>query len=248
MKCKNCGAELNLEDPYCRYCGAPNEFAQQHIRDMEHYQKEFEQTKKDVYSKTGSYVGITSRIIVLVVIIALILGSVILTNNSYMLYSWNQKRIADKNYKKFSQQLDSYLENGEYEKIHAFAEYYRIYSYDDGKYEKYNNVISAANHYYYIMDDCRQIATEVEGSEAAYRSLASSVNSFIRYDIPDSSSNSYKVYTDEDTAYILDMYENIKAMLVTYVGVTDEEAESLLELSERKRTILIEGIYYDTVE
>ena len=49
MKCKYCGGNLTLEQAYCPHCGRPNEEAAQHVKDMEHYKSNFEDTKSDVY-------------------------------------------------------------------------------------------------------------------------------------------------------------------------------------------------------
>lgn len=45
MKCKYCGGNLTLEQAYCPHCGRPNEEAAQHVKDMEHYKSNFEDTK-----------------------------------------------------------------------------------------------------------------------------------------------------------------------------------------------------------
>ena len=52
MKCKYCGGNLTLEQAYCPHCGRPNEEAAQHVKDMEHYKSNFEDTKSDVYEVT----------------------------------------------------------------------------------------------------------------------------------------------------------------------------------------------------
>ena len=62
MKCKNCGGEIRLEEMYCPYCGSPNIEAQQHARDMAHYQSEFEQTKEEVIDKAGRQSRLAVRI------------------------------------------------------------------------------------------------------------------------------------------------------------------------------------------
>ena len=49
MKCKYCGGNLTLEQAYCPHCGRPNEEAAQHVKDMEHYKSNFEDTKSAVY-------------------------------------------------------------------------------------------------------------------------------------------------------------------------------------------------------
>ena len=54
MKCKYCGGNLTLEQAYCPHCGRPNEEAAQHVKDMEHYKSNFEDTKSVTYDNHHS--------------------------------------------------------------------------------------------------------------------------------------------------------------------------------------------------
>ncbi len=249
MKCKNCGAELNLEDPYCRYCGAPNEFAQQHIRDMQHYQGDFEETKADVYRKNNSSAGIAVRIIITAVLCLAIIITWMLGGSSYSVYRWKQRSTANKNYQTFSAQMDAYLEQGDYEAFDAFCKHYGIYGYWDSKYESYSNLISAANHYSYIVETIREIVTpDSYGSRYnEYKSLSDLLTSFYKYDFPDTR-DSYEELSDTDKKYIYDMQENISALLIADLGLSQEEAEQLKDLSESQRARLIEGKYHEESE
>ena len=48
MKCKNCNANLQIEDEKCPYCGAENPFAKKHRADMKKYAGEFASTREEV--------------------------------------------------------------------------------------------------------------------------------------------------------------------------------------------------------
>ena len=55
MKCEFCNGNMSLEDLHCPHCGQINKHAQQHIRDMQRYQGEFNETKEDVITVTQKY-------------------------------------------------------------------------------------------------------------------------------------------------------------------------------------------------
>ena len=71
MKCKYCGGNLTLEQAYCPHCGRPNEEAAQHVKDMEHYKSNFEDTKSDVYEVAEKNTEIMSHMIIITVLVIL---------------------------------------------------------------------------------------------------------------------------------------------------------------------------------
>ena len=74
MKCKYCGVNLTLEQAYCPHCGRPNEEAAQHVKDMEHYKSNFEDTKSDVYEVAEKNTEIMSHMIIITVLVILCVG------------------------------------------------------------------------------------------------------------------------------------------------------------------------------
>ncbi len=246
MKCKNCGASLNLEDAYCKYCGAPNDLAKEHIRDMSQYKKEFEQTKSDVQRKTNITASISVRVVILVVLIVLIFIVALLYGQSYSLFRWKQQRYAEKHVDEISAQLDTYLEEGEFEKFYGTLRTYYLTSTMDTPYDKYSNLAQTASRYHYLLDECRSIASPdpYDNAYQSYKELSESVNSFYKRDYPETMQYP-DMLSENDITYIREMHEEIKALLVTYVGLTAEEADSLKDLSEAERTMLIVGKYHD---
>ena len=61
MKCKHCGAEIGLEENYCRYCGQPNDQALRHTQDMTNYHRRYAATETAVVSRTKRYSQIILR-------------------------------------------------------------------------------------------------------------------------------------------------------------------------------------------
>lgn len=46
MKCPGCGSNLTIDDEKCLFCGQENPFAKKHRKEMRHFTKEFNKTKR----------------------------------------------------------------------------------------------------------------------------------------------------------------------------------------------------------
>ncbi len=245
MKCKNCGAELGLEDAYCRYCGAPNEFAQKHIKDMQTYQRSYEQTERSVHRTTKAFAGTAIRAVILSILIVVALSGVFLIRHTYSVDYVYRQFVRDKNHKAISATLDSYLADRDYLKFYGVCSYYGIHSYnDEGVYEKYNQMVRLTEIYQAVVDDLRRIATPSEYANQfiRYENLADDVNYMFAYEM------AKPELIEGEGEMFVDMKENIKAALIAYADLTPEEAASLETLEDVERKKLIEGKYEGTVD
>ena len=86
MKCKYCGGNLTLEQAYCPHCGRPNEEAAQHVKDMEHYKSNFEDTKSDVYEVTEKNTEIMSHMIIITVLVILCVVVFVVSARSWSIH------------------------------------------------------------------------------------------------------------------------------------------------------------------
>ena len=48
MKCKYCGANLQLTDAFCPYCGKPNPRAERYAKDKQYYEQDYAETSQKV--------------------------------------------------------------------------------------------------------------------------------------------------------------------------------------------------------
>ncbi len=80
MKCKNCGAPLQIEDLVCKNCGTANPFARTHQEDMLKYEQAFEETKKEVLKETRKTTGIMVKIMLAMALI--LIGIIIIVVSS----------------------------------------------------------------------------------------------------------------------------------------------------------------------
>lgn len=239
MKCESCGGNLTLEDVVCPHCEALNEHAVQHIREMNRYKSEFEDTREEVYSVTQSYAGITARVIVIAVLVVLIIVCGLLSGESYSIRSKMLRAEAKRNLKETKATIEAYLEERDYYALAAFSNAKRISAYDED-FEEYGNMIYAANQYSYLYDYIMKVWKPYEGMDMqnSVKWIAEQLTAF------------YKIFNKEYVHYVgesgeayehaMQMQEQIQALLMAYCNLTKEEAEALPGMTNAERTLLLE--------
>lgn len=239
MKCASCGGNLSLEDVVCPYCDALNEHAVEHIREMNQYKREFEGTKKEVYSVTKGYAGIAVRAVICVVLILCISVLIVIKNYSYDIRYSMEERNACKYVEEYSGEMDRYLEARDYIGFLSFCNEKGINLYDD-EYAKYRGIDNIARQYEQIyMNIMRILEYELLGDGFdSVKYLADSLDNF--YEALNPESYMY-IGTDAERRQILtEMQEQVHALLRTYCGLSAEDIEELPYLSSGKRALLIE--------
>ena len=100
MKCKHCGAEIGLEENYCRYCGQPNDQALRHTQDMTNYHRRYAATETAVVSRTKRYSQIILRAALILVILIATIVMYLVAENAYSIPETIRRREANRNPKK----------------------------------------------------------------------------------------------------------------------------------------------------
>lgn len=245
MKCENCGGNLSLEDLNCPYCGAINKHAQEHVREMKWYQGAFRRTQNDVYAATQKYAGITVRLIIIAVLLILCVVMAIVGAQSYSIRRMILEKRADRNFVEYSAVMNEYLENEEYIDFHAFVEANCIDGYDTD-YEHYIPVIRASSQYAYTYEYIMGVYTEIQkGSDVnIIRDRVGFLVDQLNYFYESLDMARYEYCEGADTPKNREALErmelNVRALLQTYCGLTKEEADSLGELSQARRMVLLE--------
>ena len=241
MKCGYCGGALSLEDERCPHCGQLNQHAQKHIADMRKYKGEFEHTKNYVYEKTRLYTQITVRMIILAVLAILTVGLYVLRDNAYSISRDWVRSDAAKRYEQYSKELDGYLAEENFRAFSSFCEAHRLDSYE-GKYApKYGRVIRVVNSYIYLYDSLIKYAFPESDITIEQAKLTADDMSYFYRNLD--YTPGYGVEDENDPAVtkaIETMVDNVERFLMTYCGFTQEEAESMRELSEARRIVMLE--------
>lgn len=239
MKCDNCGGNLTLEDVVCPHCEAINPHAIEHIREMKRYQKDYEGTKDEVYNVTKRYIGVSVRIIAIAILIVLIILCGIICDESYSINRKLMQAKAKRNYDENTAIIDAYLDEGDYYALYVFLEENYINTSFD-VYDAYDPIIYATTRYGFLYSYIIR-----------YRNT-DSVESLQSYPtrIEEELSSLYKLYdaenyvnvegNPEQKEQVLRIEEQVNALLVTYCGLTMEEADSLQEMSKAQRLAVLE--------
>ena len=232
MKCEYCGHSLNIEDKFCPACGRPNPLAVQHQKDMEQYKNKYEETKREVITKTRRAAGINVPIAVLAVLLVLCIAAVIFRISAWDIgYNMRSKNIGQKS-AEYKAQIDEYLEDGDYI---AFASYWRskdLYMLDE--FRDYSAVESAANYYKRLFEELTYDRyNKYSRRESTIVSVCDSIIDLFGVE-------SNYLY-DKDTALAPDKMEHIQAiqeksirLTAAFTGITYDEAKALTEMSEPK--------------
>lgn len=242
MKCEYCLAPITLEDKYCPHCGRANHVAIQHVNDMAKYQKKFDTTQKEVMDVTRKYKSVTARIIILGILVIALVVLVILNASSYSLYSTiNSKKII-KNKQYYMTKMDEYLSDDDFLGFATFVEVnsltnYRVTNDNDPKMNWYRPVMNAASNYSNVYMQIMRIYTGT-GSSYDAKNIGDGLNYFYS-SLTRESNNLYGELESYEEVFG-NMDEQCRGLLIKYLDFTYDEASSFLEMSEAKRSVLVE--------
>ncbi|NCB93641.1 MAG: zinc ribbon domain-containing protein [Clostridia bacterium] len=244
MKCPYCGSPLGLEDEFCSFCGQPNTLAQKHQKDMQHYRTEYDQTKQDVYTKTRRFTSLTVPIIILFVLFILNIAAIIFKASAWEIgENIEVSKIMEhedehrKNLEQFINASDyygfsNYFSNNSLYLADSFDEYQAIDAASDYCSSIYQNLMSNI----YVQDE----NVDKEYLESNIRSLTLSLQGLFSIE-SDYSYAEDTALTKEKLAVIHDIQAQGLALLVTYAGLTPEEAAQLPDMSITKQKETLEG-------
>lgn len=241
MKCTNCGGEIRLEDLYCPYCGSPNMEAHMHARDMHHYRQEFQQTRRDVIERAGRQSRRAVRIAAVALLLLGIGVNIFLQANSYAFYRIFEEAEFRKHSAKYIQRMEEYLDEEDYIGFSAFCAANNLSSIDDF-YDNWYPIYRVANSLRYSESYIMKLVNhgEYTGIDHVKKYTSETIQEF--YDNMDPNNYSYddSVQSPETQRHLDNMRKDMEAMLVAYLGMTPEEAQSMQSCSRGNRVLLIE--------
>ena len=244
MKCPTCGANLQIEDEKCSFCGNPNPFAVKHRQDMKHYHQEFQKTKKEVEQKTNRFTFVTVKVTVIIALIVLTIGVSYLKEEGYYRIEANRiRRDIEKNRQSYDAQMAAYEEEGDWLGLYAFYNAKEFY-YDSENFREYMAVYNASFEYKTILDYITRGYSDSDyyNAGAVSRWIADCLDRFYGYEQRISYSGEYynDSYAPEHMDALARMREDLDAVLMTYCHLTKEELELLPDYSTAKKQSLIE--------
>ena len=243
MKCKYCGGDVSLDDHFCQHCGRPVDQAQRHQMEMEQSETEFEETKQEALEKISVAGGGGFPVGIRLAIIGVLIAALVFmfaNFDPYTVHERKEQRAAKKNYDAYIAQMEDYLENRDYATFSAFCRKHQLdYNKD---YRNYRTIINAAMYYNSIYRALQELAFMTgDKAERSYyvKELSKYVNSFYE-GIGDDRYISSDEYPERVKKVTGEMEADLKVLFERYLGLSKEEADSLRELTQSKRTVLIE--------
>lgn len=241
MKCKYCGGDVTLDDHFCPHCGRPVDQSLRHQREMKQYETEFEETKQEALEKIsegrtdGTAVGIRLAAIVLLIIgiFAAIIGL-----DPYSVQERRAARDVKKHFAEYTQEIDTKLENRDYLALDAFIEVHNLSGVD--QFREYSMIFTAVDQYVRIYHGLQDLVYSDEDVERLYyvQSLSRNYNDF--YETAKGKYYSRIEDTEKTDAAIADMEADLAVMVQRYLGLTKEETDSFKDLSDSRRTVILE--------
>ena len=248
MKCKYCGGNLTLEQAYCPHCGRPNEEAEQHVKDMEHYKNNFEDTRSDVYEVAEKNTELMCHTIIITVLVILCVIVFVVATRSWSIHRGLMQFDSKIRYNSYVKQMEQYLEDEDYIGFSAFCDRHYIRSYSrDNSYEDYQLLIEASVDYRYIYESLMKAVTINFDSVGRLSSLYESISEYyerlekILHPVDNEyMEKQYQELPEEKKEDILRMEANVKMLLQTYFGMTPEEAENFGTMSNAQKVVFLE--------
>lgn len=246
MKCKSCGANLNIEDKVCPYCGLPNPFAAEHQKEMEHFEREFEDTKTEVIQKTQKLGRRASKITVIAVLVALCAAMLVLLIKADDIYYWRLEKKQNARAAEISAEIEKLIAEDEYSKV---GEYIRVHNliWAD-MFREYENVYYSSEEYsrvYYYLNElvCReQMSYEYYTEEEIIENIAKEMFRIYEEVTPDQYSDK-KNFTKEKKRYMEGLVKQAESMIQYVFGLSDEERDRMSSLSQSRLNVLLEDSY-----
>lgn len=241
MKCPYCGAPLDLDDNFCSHCGKLNEQVRQHVDDMNRFESEFTETKEEVYQTTKRYTASTVRIVMIAVLVILNVAVAIFASRYYSFERMIGEADCERHFEEYSAILDGYLAEGDYHAFYNFMYKKHVPSYDSA-YEQYNQVENLVSQYIYIYEYLLK-AYMTEDREQL-ESLCKYTTDNLEYFYKNTDMERYSYYEnidrEENLNAIEDLKDKVEMLLVTYGGVSMEDAAQFENYTSAKRAMLLE--------
>ncbi|MBR6308347.1 MAG: zinc ribbon domain-containing protein [Lachnospiraceae bacterium] len=241
MKCQSCGANLQIDNAFCPYCGAANPVAKKHREDMKRYANDYKKTKEEVVGNTRKFNKRTFRITAIAVTIAAIAGvilfSAVAESAGRQMYRDHRRQNAEK----YFEEVISLIEDCDYIKLDTLARAKGVKSTNDKSMREYYSAENLATEYSYVFSDIMRNLTDESLSQSELTTVGSEVYRFYKY---------YNAGPETENETVVRFFENCKRdmglLLTTYVGISEDDAGNLENMSEGQIQVLIEEAYNGT--
>lgn len=245
MKCKNCGAPLNLNVKFCPNCGTPNEEAAKHIKDMENYGRKFNQTRNRVVGNSKWFVEYIAPLTSMVAAVVIFAVSWVASADGfgYTLADATNSSYNRRHKTQIQSKMNEYIDSGKYEEAY-FANSRREWQpdFDDERgWDSFYSVMYDYNRLRRCITADFDPAQDNEYlAQNVYSGAAEAVyNIFDEYERLDRSS--YRVPSQKCREAVENIISDTKLFLKAYCNLTDDDIINLPSLDRNGVLTLITG-------
>ncbi|MCR5675057.1 MAG: zinc ribbon domain-containing protein [Lachnospiraceae bacterium] len=251
MKCPNCGANIGIRDEFCAWCGKPNDRASRHVQILKKYREKTDETKADIETQTLKRVPLFIRLLVIALLLAGFVILIIVVEHSWDWENQREQEQALRRAPEYTVVLDQYIRDRDHLAFRRFMNRHSIsvyghYGDDSYPYRKYRGYERVNDGFFLIVADVLYLypyrSDSYQDEDNYVTRIADNVNSF------------YSAYerglSDEDDplspearAAAEDLEAQTRALLVAYLGVSEQDAAGIRTLTEAQRKLLIESAW-----
>ncbi len=241
MKCEYCAGDMSIEDANCPHCGAVNPFYEAHRKDMANYAKRFANTEREVVETTKkfTYKTVVITIISVLVVLNLVMG-ILLANVRDFTYEMERNK-NKKNVDAIAEQMGEYEENEEFVDMFYYNNSILMSPYNTPLYE-YDAILRAASYY----QDMNATLTDMMGrtyNSSSYYAEKYARNMQRLYETVDEwekQNEDDERFSDKHKEALQKLIEKGEFLLLNYCNLKEEDLEEFREVSEAKKTIILE--------
>lgn len=229
MVCKNCGAQLSIEDVKCPFCGRKNTEAVKHTAQMHHYNQEFSKEKRKVLNMTFDLKSTIALVIIIAVLSVANVAVLFMKENIFDIRRYVQERALAINEEKNKKILSSLEEEENYSALSAYYKNERIYYYTDKNHE-FRAVADIGGYYDTLLYDilyCQreEVADDMKGFAISESGgvLKNMYDCFLK------TQDRYEeeCYTEAHQAALDKMQAMTEGLLMVYGNFTEKDIERL---------------------
>lgn len=229
MKCKNCGANLAIDNAFCPYCGTPNKVAQKHRADMKKYATDYNDTKDQVIDKSKRANGVAIKVTAIALTVAAAIGLMFYGGISDSLRRDHARKTTRDNADVYISEMKEYIANEDYLAVDEIARttgLSRYLRFDN----EYRDVLTATSSYADLLSSL--VAMMGDNGYRAER-LASTISGDIAT-INNKTGKDANI-PEDCKEYAEHLRNDMYLTLNVYLGLNHSEVDELLALSENKR-------------
>ena len=247
MKCKQCGASITLDVNFCPYCGTENSEYKLQRKQMFHLKKDYERTKARVLRENQRIAASSVKITAIAILIALNFVIWFLAGNVWDIMHDYKYSTEKKNIRYHLERLTEYEKDNKYLMLSAYYDEHLLYSMEE--LEEFRQVYQACSNYQYVYSMIMNLYNPENylSKEESIKNICDNLE--YMYDAMEKGEyDNPKAFEGQHKKTIDSLKKEVEMLLVTYTGITEEEAAGFDKMSDGQRQIALErglGLYED---